>query len=219
MMTDSTQAPPSRVPGGPAVTTGEAQRVAEPGPAAVERLGVPVAPPEQGAGPKLMEREPPAPIEGRYTGRSAASPYGLSRLAPAFDLVQTAREIEKADAQLATVTGGKLMLLAEQIRALQAKAEHLLTKAKIDAELHRVRCAFEKRVGGVYHLYRDPDGSQWFSLFGPDEWRTGAPDFVASYRLEADMSFTDLKDLVEEAEIDREELRAFLASRARRAEE
>lgn len=136
----------------------------------------------------------PAKTEGshaieRYQGPSNAAPYGLSRLAPAFQLIDLAREIEKADAMVATVTTEKLRLLADQIRSLQATAEAVLEAAKRDALLHRVRCNFEKKPGGVYHLYEDDDGTQWFSLLGPDEWIVRTPKFVASYRLEADQSY------------------------------
>ncbi len=136
-----------------------------------------------------------APVPGRYQGPSSAAPYPLSRLAPSFALVDIAREIQRADETIATMTGGKLLVLAEQIRALQDKARALLEKARRDAELHRAKCNFEKKPGGIYHFYGEGRGA-WVSLFGPDEWRTGAPEgFTGSYRLEADMSFTPLGDL------------------------
>jgi hypothetical protein len=146
--------------------------------------------PDASDGPKVG-KEPPAPIMARYEGRSALSPYGMSRLAPHFNLVNVAHEIEKADTQVATMTGGKLVLIAEQIRALQDKAKEILERAQQDAVLHRARCNFEKRPGGIYHLYREEDGSLWWSLIAPEEWRTSTPDFVGTYRLEHDMSFTD----------------------------
>ena len=134
----------------------------------------------------------PAPlVTGRYQGPSRAAPYGLSRLAPAYDLVDVAAEIQRADAMLATVTGGKLEVIAEQIRGLQEKARTLLEAARRDAELHRIRCSFEKRIGGVYHLYREEDGAEWFSLIAPAEWLTPQTHtFLGSYRLEMDMSFS-----------------------------
>lgn len=133
------------------------------------------------------------PDAGRYTGAASAAPYPLSRMAPSFDLVDMAAEIQKADAMLATVAGGKLGVLAEQIRHLQDEARALLERARRDAELHRARCNFEKKPGGVYHLYRKDDGELWFSLFGPSEWIRPQPQtFEGSYRLEADMSFTRL---------------------------
>jgi hypothetical protein len=60
----------------------------------------------------------PAPlVVGRWQGPTNAAPYPLSRMAPAFGLVDVAAEIERADAMLATVTHGKLELIAAQIRS------------------------------------------------------------------------------------------------------
>jgi hypothetical protein len=127
----------------------------------------------------------------RYDGPSHAAPYGLSRLAPAYDLVDVAAQIQKADETLATMTGGKLAVIAEQIGKLQEQARVLLERARRDAELHRARCNFEKKPGRVYHLYRKEDGTMWFSLIGPDEWTSAQPQtYEGSYRLELDMSFT-----------------------------
>jgi hypothetical protein len=128
---------------------------------------------------------------------SRSSPYPLSRMAPAFDLVDVASEIQRADASLASVTGGKLHVIAEQIRALQARAREILERTQRDADLHRVKCNFEKHAGGIYHLYRRPDGTLWFSLLAPEEWISQKPEHVASYRLEADLSFTPLDEIAE----------------------
>jgi Protein of unknown function (DUF2452) len=148
----------------------------------------------------VPSREPPPLVEGRYTGTTALAPFPMSRLAPAFQLVDIAREIEKADAQIAIVTGGKLLLIADQIRALQEKAHKLLERAELDAKLHRALCRFEKKVGDVYHLYKEPDDSTWFSLIAPGEWLVHKPTFVGSFRLEADQSFTPLDQIAEQDE-------------------
>jgi hypothetical protein len=147
-----------------------------------------------------MTRAPALPDKGRYEGPANAAPYPLSRMAPAFDLVSAATEIQKADAMLATVAGGKLGVIAQQIRRLQEQANELLERARRDAELHRAKCRFEKKPGGVYHLYRrHDDGERWFSLMAPDEWSRPQPQtFEGSYRLEADMSFTRL-DIVDDS--------------------
>ena len=139
------------------------------------------------------EKDPAPLVRGRYEGASRAAPYPLSRMAPAFDLIDVAAEIQRADSMLATVTGGKLEVIAEQIRKLQDKARELLEQARRDAELHRAKCSFEKRIGGVYHLYREADGQLWFSLIAPDEWVTPQDHaFEGSWRLEPDMSFARL---------------------------
>jgi hypothetical protein len=134
---------------------------------------------------------PPAPVAGRYDGPSRAAPYPLSRMAPSFSLVDVAQQIQAADQTLATMTGGKLSLIADQIQRLQAEARAILDKAKRDAELHRVSCQFVKKPGGIYHLYRRADGVLWFSRLAPEEWVTPqAQTFEGSYLLELDQSFT-----------------------------
>ena len=136
--------------------------------------------------------------DARYQGPAHAAPYGLSRLAPSFDLVDVAAQIQKADETLATMTGGKLAVIAEQIERLKEQARTLLARARRDAELHHVRCGFEKKPGGVYHLYRKQSGELWFSLLAPEEWLKAQPQaFEGSYRLELDMSFTRI-DVEEE---------------------
>jgi hypothetical protein len=141
--------------------------------------------------PKPMTEPPPEVDPGRYDGPARAAPYPLQRTAPAYDLVDMAAQIQRADETLVVVTEGKLGLIAAQIERLRAEAHALLDKARRDAELHRARCNFEKRAGGVYHLYRKNDGELWFSRLAPEEWVTPQPQsFEGTFRLELDMSFT-----------------------------
>jgi hypothetical protein len=132
----------------------------------------------------------------RHEGLQQASPYPISRLAPVHDLVDIAREIQEADRMIGTVAGGKLQLLAKQIRALQEEARNLMDAARRDAALHRASCQFKRRPGHVYHLYRKPDGTLYFSMLSPDDWRGAPPHpFEGSYRLEPDMSWTKAEDI------------------------
>jgi hypothetical protein len=141
------------------------------------------------------------PEGGRHEGPEHASPYPLSRLAPRFDLVDTAREIQRADSLLGAVVGNKLSLIADQIRALQAQARAIVEEARQSGELHRAECRFQKSPGGIYHLYRRPDGTRYFSLLSLDDWGGSPPHaFEGSFRLEADMSWTPLERLAERAE-------------------
>jgi hypothetical protein len=127
----------------------------------------------------------------KHQGPGHSAPYPLSRLAPAFDLVDVAREIQKADALIVDVASDKLRLIAEQIQALQAQAHEILADARRDAELHRAACNFVKRPGKTYHLYRKADGGLYFSMLSPEDWNGRAPDaFEGSYRLEVDLSWT-----------------------------
>ncbi len=139
-----------------------------------------------GGDPALVRHQGPA-----HPGPAHSSPYPVSRLAPAHELVDTARQIAEADQILGTVVHGKLAVIAEQIRALQEQARRLVAEAQQHALLHRARCSFQKRVGHTYHLYARPDGSSYFSMLSPQEWRNGPPHaFEGSYRLEPDMSWT-----------------------------
>lgn len=131
-----------------------------------------------------------------HDGPRQAAPYPLSRLAPAHDLVDVARQIQEADRMLGTVTGSRLLLLAKQIRALQDEARQLLEAASRDAELHRAGCNFQRRAGQIYHFYRRPEGALYISMLSPEDWRGDPPHtFVGSYRLEVDMSWTRAEDI------------------------
>lgn len=132
----------------------------------------------------------------RHEGPAKASPYPISRLAPAHDLVDVAREIQEADRMLGTVAGNKLQLLAKQIRALQDEARGLLEATRRDAQLHRAQCSFKRRAGHVYHFYRRPEGALYISMLSPADWRGQPPHaFEGSYRLEPDMSWTRAEDI------------------------
>ena len=126
-----------------------------------------------------------------FRGPEQASPYGLSRLAPAIGLVDVAKEIQAADVAIGNVAAAKLRVIAEQIRTLQAQAQTVLGEAHRAAELHRAKCNFHKRIGQVYHLYLRESGERYFSMLSPDEWGPALRDVhEGSYRLESDMSWT-----------------------------
>ena len=124
-----------------------------------------------------------------------SSSYPVSRLAPPFELVDLAKEIAHADDMLSIQTGGKLKLLADQIRGLQEEARTILEKTRRDQQLHRAECNFRKKPGVIYHLYRKEDQTLVFSMLSPAEWGKRQPHrFEGSYRLESDMSWTEMDD-------------------------
>ncbi len=128
--------------------------------------------------------------------RTAAHP--LSRLSAPIALVDMAREIEQADSVLTAAVGSELEAIARQVRALKQQAAEALERARRDAELHRAVCRFRKRAGQVYHLYRGDDGRDYFSLLSPDDWNGAPPhDHLGGYRLEADMRWTPLGQVVD----------------------
>lgn len=126
----------------------------------------------------------------RHEGPDHASPYPVSRLAPAIELVDLAKEIAKADTMLNTRASAKLKVIADQMKALQAEARTVLEETQRDQDLHRAQCNFQRQPGKLYHLYRKPDGSLYFSMLSPQDWGTPPHEFQGSYRLEADMSWT-----------------------------
>lgn len=161
-----------------------------------------------------LAHPPKLPDPGYYDGPARAAPYALSRMAGSVSLVDVAAEIEKADSVLALTTGGKLGVIADQIRHLQEQARVMLERAQRDAALHRARCSFEKKPGGVYHLYRnDADAQLWFSLLAPEEWLRPQPQtYEGTYRLETDMGFTRLDVLEDEPRPDLDMVRALLGA-------
>ncbi len=130
----------------------------------------------------------------KHAGPDHTSPYPVSRLAPAIDLVDLVQQIERADQLLATGVNSKLEVIAEQIRGLQQRAREILATAQRDAELHRVSCQFVRRPGKVYHLYRGDEGP-YFSLLSPEDWRGTPPHpFDGSYQLRPDMTWECVRE-------------------------
>ena len=123
-----------------------------------------------------------------------SSPYPVSRLAPAMELVELARGLGEADDMLTVQATAQLRLLAEQMEQLRAKARKILAQTRDNQELHRADCGFAKKPGHTYHLYRKKNGDLVFSLVGPWEWGTGPPfEYVGTYRLELDKTWKKLK--------------------------
>ena len=119
------------------------------------------------------------------------SPYPVSRLAPAFNLVDLAKEIEQADEMLANRAGSQLKIIAEQVKILQQQAKSILEQTARDQQIHRARCNFQKKPGQVYHLYQNSHGNSLLSMLSPDDWQGKPPNrFIGSYRLESDRSWT-----------------------------
>ena len=134
----------------------------------------------------------------RHRGDARSSPYPVSRLAPAFAATELAEEVARAESMLTTRTSAKLRVIADQIKALQAEARKVLDEARDEQTLARAQCAFKRIPGHVYHLYRKPDGTLSFSMLSPQDWHGQPPsEFVGSYRLEADYSWTPAERLDE----------------------
>jgi len=132
-------------------------------------------------------------------------------MAPAIELVDLAKEIATADVQLANRASAKLDVIAAQIRALQEAARQVLEQTRHDQQLHRAQCNFKRIPGRIYHLYEKSDGVLLFSMLAPEEWRGQPPySFIASYRLENDMSWTPAEQIDSGAENARELVQRLL---------
>ena len=122
---------------------------------------------------------------------NAANSYKKSRL----DLVELAQQIQKADTFVYASACNKLQVIAQQIAFLQQQARDILTEVKTNTDLHHVPCNFVKVPGNVYHLYRRPSGQIYFGMLSPGEWVNCPHEYIESYRLEFDRSWTLLKDV------------------------
>lgn len=97
---------------------------------------------------------------------------------------------------LGNVVHAKLKVIAEQMKALQQEARTILESSARDQQLHRAQCQFKRQPGKIYHLYRRSEDSLYFSMLSPEEWDGKPPhQFVGSYRLENDMSWTPVEEI------------------------
>lgn len=145
-----------------------------------------------------------------HQGSARTAPYPVSRLGASVDLVDLAQQISTADSHINTRVSSKLQLIADQIRYLQEEAREVLESAQRDQELHRAQCNFKRIPGRIYHLYQRADGSNYFSMLGPEEWGGKPPhEFRGSYRLENDMSWTQ-GDQLDQPDDSRELVRKLL---------
>ncbi|XP_042207642.1 uncharacterized protein C1orf50 homolog isoform X2 [Homarus americanus] len=123
-------------------------------------------------------------------GFELVNPYRTNKV-DSMDLVELAKEIQKADTFVHANVSNKLQVITEQVRFLQEQARRVLQEAKENADLHHVPCNFVKKPGNIYHLYRRPSGLKYFSIISPQEWGSTCPhEFQGSFRLEHDQSWT-----------------------------
>lgn len=129
-----------------------------------------------------------------HEGQANTMPYPASRLTPAIDLVDLAKEIDQADTMVNSRVNAQLQVIADQIKTLQDQARDILSSAQKDQYLHRAKCSFKRIPGKTYHLYEKESGEVYFSLLAPSDWGGGLTPhrFMGSYRLEVDMSWTEL---------------------------
>merc|ERR1719471_2416485 len=67
-----------------------------------------------------------------------------------------------------------------QVRFLQEQARKVLEDARLNAY--------------IYKQKKNPD-EEFMSMISPEEWGDSGPEFVGGYKLEYDMSWTELQDI------------------------
>jgi len=123
-------------------------------------------------------------------------PKASGKIHDPMDLVEIAKQVQKADEFIRANASNKLMTIAEQIRHLQEQAKKVLKEAKRDADLHHAACNIKKRPGQMYFLYRRDSGQEYFSILSPQEWGASCPhEYVGAYKLEYDMSWTPAENV------------------------
>lgn len=126
-----------------------------------------------------------------HQGEARSAPYPVSRLAPAFGLVELAKEVAEADRMISGRSNAQLAQIAQQIKNLQAQARQVLETAHQDMQLHKARCNFKRIPGHIYHLYELDNGKLQFSMLSADDWGGQPPHtYLGPYRLDNDLSWT-----------------------------
>ncbi|ELU01640.1 hypothetical protein CAPTEDRAFT_174027 [Capitella teleta] len=129
-------------------------------------------------------------------GLQLVNSYMTNKKSSPQDLVELAHQVSKADEFVRANAGNKLSLIAEQIKYLQEQARKVLEEAKKDADLHHAACNIVKKPGTTYNLYKRESGQAYLSILSPEEWGPACPhEYVGSWRLEFDQSWTPLKDV------------------------
>ena len=72
---------------------------------------------------------------------------------------------------------------------LVKEAETLQNSILLQQEVYESNYRFEPKIGEIYHLYENSDGSKALSLIGPTEWNKS---FLYSVVLNSDMTWTKI---------------------------
>jgi len=72
---------------------------------------------------------------------------------------------------------------------LVKEAETLQNSIQLQQEVYESQYKFEPKIGEIYHLYENSDGSKTLSLIGPTEW---SKSFLYSVILNSDMTWSKI---------------------------
>ncbi|KAG5877887.1 hypothetical protein JTB14_023991 [Gonioctena quinquepunctata] len=106
------------------------------------------------------------------------------------ELMELEEQLANADTFVKANATNKLEIIGRQMKNLHELMNDVINETRMNQELNHVACNFVKKPGHVYHLYERPSGQKYFSMLSPEEWITVPHNFLGSYRLEADQSWT-----------------------------
>lgn len=86
----------------------------------------------------------------------------------ADDIISLAQQIQTADAGIRSVATGKLTMILDQIKFLQAQAQKILEETENSTNLHKAACNFRKIPGNIYHLFARESGQKYWSMLSPN---------------------------------------------------
>lgn len=86
----------------------------------------------------------------------------------ADDIIQLAQQIQTADVNIRNNATGKLTMILDQIKFLQAQAQKILEESETSMNLHKAACNFRKIPGNIYHLFQRESGQKYLSMLSPD---------------------------------------------------
>ena len=117
------------------------------------------------------------------------------------DIVELSNYLEEAESYNNSITLNKLELIAKQIKNLHIEALTIIQEAKENNFLNNAKCNFKRKPNHIYHLYKNENDEYYFSMLSPKEWNYKVPNlFIGSYKLELDMSWTPVENIINKEE-------------------
>ena len=80
-------------------------------------------------------------------------------------------------------------VMKRKYQELVKEAETLQNSLLLQQEVYESNYKFEPKIGEIYHLYEESDGSKTLSLIGPTEW---TKPYLYSVVLNSDMTWSKI---------------------------
>lgn len=86
----------------------------------------------------------------------------------ADDIISLAHQIQTADVCVRNSATGKLTMILDQIKFLQAQAQKILEESENSMNIHNAACNFSKVPGNIYHMFQRDSGQNYLSMLSPE---------------------------------------------------